>query len=110
MALAGERPPIEPPTAQRYTEAGLPRFDDYGDDTQAIAGAEKLRGIESVARTARKKGRFPLPGNETFAVTRIVGRRSGRTDRVREMTQNGAPVHLAKGQRPARRKVPGVRV
>ena len=86
MAITGERPPLEPPTARRYTEAGLPWFDYYGGDAQAIAGAEKLEKVESVARTAREKGRSPLPGNETLDMTRVIELGSGRTDRVREMT------------------------
>ena len=54
MAITGERPPTEPPTARQYTEAGLPWFDYYGGDAAAVAGAEKLKTVKSVAQIAKK--------------------------------------------------------
>lgn len=48
MAITGERPPSEPPTAAEYTEHGLPWFDYYDADAAAIAGAERLGMLKSV--------------------------------------------------------------
>ena len=63
IAVTGERPPTEPPTAKDYTEMGLPWFDDYGGDAEAIAGAEKLKAIKSVAQAGKEQGSAPLPEN-----------------------------------------------
>ena len=86
MAITGERPPTEPPTAKHYTEMGLPWFDYYGGDAEAIAGAEKLKAIKSVAQIGREKGDAPLPGNESVEVEYTIPLRKEGSKRVREMT------------------------
>ena len=63
----GAPPPQEPPTALEYARAGLPWFEYYGGDLEALAGAERLAGLDSVAQTASKKGAGALPGNEPVA-------------------------------------------
>ena len=45
MAVAGEPPPTQPPTAREYGEAGLPWFLYYDADREALAGAERLAGL-----------------------------------------------------------------
>jgi hypothetical protein len=85
MAVTGERPPTEPPTAKDYTEAGLPWFDYYGSDAETVAGAEKLGGALSVAEMAKLNGEQPLPENESVAVERIIALRSTGTSQIREM-------------------------
>ena len=84
MAITGERPPTEPPTAQAYTASGLPWFDHYGGDSQAVAGSEKLRELASVTEHAKATGKAPLPDNETIGIPHVValGKRRGR--QVRE--------------------------
>ena len=84
MAITGERPPTEPPTAKEYTEMGLPWFDYYGGDAQAIAGAEKLKAIKSVAQVGKERGRAPLPGNESVEVKYTIPLRKEGSKRVRE--------------------------
>ncbi len=81
VEVTGARPPQEPPTAREYAEAGLPWFDYYGGDLEALAGARSLAGLDSVAAATVKKGGGVLPGNDpaTPAVVRTVG-----TRRVRE--------------------------
>ena len=71
MAMSGERPPTAPPTAQRYSEAGLPWFDYYGGDANALAGAKTLKALGSVAQVMRRKGES-LPGNESIDAPRTV--------------------------------------
>ncbi len=85
-AITGERPPTEPPTAKDYTNAGLPCFDYYGGDAEAVAGAEKLSGLTSVAEMGEQKGETPLPETESVDVERIIGLRKQGADQVREMT------------------------
>ena len=89
MAITGEPPPTEPPTARAYTAAGLPWFEYYGGDSQVVAGSDKLRGLASVAEHAGATGHEPLPDNGTIAVPNIValGKRRGR--RVRENAAGG---------------------
>ena len=72
LAITGERPPTEPPSAREYAEAGLPWFDYYGGDREALAGAESLAGLKSVAEMGREKGDTPLPDEEPVDVTEVV--------------------------------------
>ena len=83
MAVTGEQPPTRPPTATVYTEAGLPWFDYYGGDAEAISGAEKLSDIKSVAQISGEKG-DELPGNETVEVNNVVKLRGNPENQVRE--------------------------
>ncbi len=85
MAITGEQPPTEPPTAKAYTEAGLPWYDYYGGDAEAVAGAEKFKGLVSVAEMGEQKGETPLPENESVDVERIIALRKAGADQVREM-------------------------
>ncbi len=84
MAMTGERPPTEPPTAGDYAEADLPWFEYYGGDTEALDGAEKLMALESVSEVAGKKGEKPLPENESLAEIRVVRIREKGAGPVRE--------------------------
>lgn len=55
MAITGERPPTEPPTAHEYAEAGLPWFIYYDRDREAVEGAERLGALKTVAEAAQAK-------------------------------------------------------
>lgn len=88
MAITGERPPTEPPTAQVYAKSGLPWFDYYGGDAEAVAGSETLRGLASVSTHAKATGHAPLAGNETVAVPHVVT--LGKPRPVREGTGDWA--------------------
>ena len=89
MAITGERPPTEPPTAQDYAARGLSWFDYYGGDARAVAGSEKLRGLTSVAQQAEAMGQGPLPDNETIAAPPVIA--LGKPRPVRENSVAGAP-------------------
>ena len=67
LDVTGENPPQEPVTAQDYSEAGLPWFDFYGGDLEALTGAAKLAGLDSVAAKSLKAGDGVLPGNAPVA-------------------------------------------
>ena len=84
MAVTGEHPPTEPPTAKHYTEMGLPWFDYYGGDVEAVAGAAALKGLASVAEMGERKGETPLPENEITAVPHVIGLTAKGASRVRE--------------------------
>ena len=71
MAVTGEPPPTEPPTAKQYTQAGLPWFDYYRSDAEAVAGAEKLKEVASMAQISKEKGNM-LPENETLDVCSVM--------------------------------------
>ena len=64
LSVTGARPPSKPPTARRYTAAGLPWFDYYGGDLKALEGAQELAGLDSVAVKKLKKGEGMLADNE----------------------------------------------
>ena len=54
--ITGAAPPTKPPTAADYTSAGLPWFDYYAADLEALAGAAALTKVKSVAEMAAEKG------------------------------------------------------
>ena len=70
FGVTGGEPPHEPVGAQDYTAAGLPWFEYYGGDVNALAGAAKLAGMDSVAAKSIKLGDGVVPGNEP--VTPVV--------------------------------------
>ena len=90
MAITGESPPTQPPTAKDYTESGLPWFEYYGSDLTSVAGSEKLKGVASVAQHAQATGKAPLPANETIAVPHVVGHGRPRGRQVRETAAGDA--------------------
>ncbi len=77
LHLTGCQPPSEPPTAQNYTNAGLPWYDYYGGDLKALQGAKELAELDSVASVKLKKGEGFLLDNDP--VTPSVVRRLSRT-------------------------------
>ena len=83
LAVTGNRPPTLPPTAKQYTDAGLPWFEYYAADLQALDGANQLAGLDSVATKGIKQGETPLPENEPVS-TSNVKKISPTSNEVRE--------------------------
>ena len=77
LHLTGCQPPSMPPTAQDYTDAGLPWYDYTDDELEALEGAKKLAGLDSVASVKLKKGEGFLPDNDP--VTPKVVKRLNRS-------------------------------
>ena len=77
LHLTGCQPPATPPTAQDYTDAGLPWFEYYGGDLKVIEGVKKLAELDSVASVKLKKGEGFLPDNDP--VTPAVVKRLSRS-------------------------------
>ncbi|MFW6193177.1 MAG: hypothetical protein ACOC83_06795 [Gemmatimonadota bacterium] len=71
-AITGDEPPTTPPTAKEYTEAGLPWFDYYASDLEALGGSERLARVKSVLEKAREEGRSALPENESVEPENVV--------------------------------------
>lgn len=84
MAMTGEKPPTDPPTAKQYASAGLPWFDYYAGDAEAVSGADKFTDLSSVAEIGAQKGETPLPENESLTETRVVRLASTSPRPVRE--------------------------
>ena len=82
LGATGGEPPHEPVSAQDYSEAGLPWFEYYGGDLEALAGAAKLAGLDSVAAKSLKVGDGVVAGNEP--VTPLVVGLSARPVREGE--------------------------
>lgn len=80
-AITGEAPPTIPPTAEQYTNAGLPWFDYFDAELAALEGAPKLAGLKSVATLDKEKGASLLPENRPVGPVRTVALKD---DRVRE--------------------------
>ena len=72
LAITKTEPPIRPPTAREYTEAGLPWFDYYGADLVALKGAKQLAGLDSVAAKGIKQGQTPLPENDPVKAEHVT--------------------------------------
>lgn len=93
LAITGERPPTDPPTARQYTDAGLPWFDYYDADRKAISGSETLAGLKSVAAAGREKRESPLPEDDPLGVSQIVRLGPAGERAVREYPANMSIVH-----------------
>lgn len=81
-AVTGEAPPTIPPTAGRYSDAGLPWFDYYDEGAAALEGSEALANLKSVIQTGREKGETPLPENEAADPKRVIKLGKGRRGNV----------------------------
>ena len=75
---------------QDYADAGLPWFDYYGGDLEALAETERMRGLVSVAQLGAQKGKTPLPDNESVDAANVVTLRAASATQVREMPAGGA--------------------
>jgi hypothetical protein len=87
--ITGAPPPTRPPTAEDYTKAGLPWFDYYAADLEALGGAAALATVKSLAEMAAEKGEQvlgPDGGVDPSAVITLgPGQRQPKTSRpVRE--------------------------
>jgi hypothetical protein len=84
-AITGDAPPTVPFTAVEYTRHGLPWFDYYSDNSTALKGSAKLKGLKSVVEMGKEKGDNPLPENESVDPEHIVKLRKGlKKGQVRE--------------------------
>ena len=84
-AITGEEPPTVPFTSKEYTQAGLPWFDFYHEGAAPVDGADKLKGMKSVAQMGKKKGENSLPENESVSVKNVISLQKKITkDQVRE--------------------------
>ena len=85
QALTGQKPPTQPPTAKRYTDAGFPWFDYYDKELTAMNGSKILAGLKSVMRMGEEKRAKSLPENESVQISNLVNLRSGlKPHQVRE--------------------------
>ncbi|MCU0836368.1 MAG: phosphatidylserine decarboxylase [Chromatiaceae bacterium] len=84
FAITGSPPPHQPPAARQYTSAGLHWFEYYAADKQALEGAAKLAGLDSVAAMKIKKGEGILGGNEPVMPHHVVPLGSGQPVREGE--------------------------
>ena len=89
LAITGERPPTNPPTARQYIDAGLPWFDYYDGDRTAISGSESLAALKSVAETGLEKHESPLPENDPLDVAEVVRLTPAEERAVREYPAAG---------------------
>jgi hypothetical protein len=84
-SITGKAPPTVPPTAKEYTQAGLPWFDLYDSDMQALDGAKPLDGLKSVKQLGEEKGDVPLPENDSVEPLNVKKLRHGlKKQQVRE--------------------------
>ena len=65
LTVTGGEPPNMPPTAEEYTNAGLPWFEYYAGDREALHGAKQLADLDSVTVARKRKGKDVLAGNRS---------------------------------------------
>ena len=84
-AITGQNPPTTPFTAEEYTRRGFPWFDYYNAEADALAGADPLAALKSVAAMGKERGELPLPENSSVDPAHIIQIRKGlKEDQVRE--------------------------
>jgi hypothetical protein len=84
QSIIGRPPPYPPPTAKSYSDAGLPWFDYYRDDVEALSGSNTLGGLKSVSQMSQTKGDHALPENEPVTIPPKQIRQLGKGRLVRE--------------------------
>ena len=62
--ITDEAAPNEPPTAKEYSNAGLPWFEYYGRDREALPGGDRFVGVQSVAKVFSNLTGAKLPHSE----------------------------------------------
>lgn len=83
--ITGENPPMPPFTAKEYEYYGLPWFEYYDGDAEALEGSSVLGKLKSIAAIGAEKKDVPLPENESVETERILKLRKGmRRNQVRE--------------------------
>jgi hypothetical protein len=70
--ITGDLPPTRPPTAADYANAGLPWFQHYGADLEALGGAQALALAKSVAEMAAEKGDQVLGSDGTVSPAKVI--------------------------------------
>ncbi len=71
-AVTGEQPPTVPPTGKEYANAGIPWFEHYGADRNALEGSSILATLKSVLRLGEEKGDVSLPENDPVQVEKVI--------------------------------------
>ncbi len=85
QSITGSAPPHPAPSAQSYTQAGLPWFDHYDDAASAVEATEALAKLKSVAQLSQEKGDVALPENESVRPENVVVYHKGlKKNQVRE--------------------------
>jgi hypothetical protein len=71
QTVTGKPIPRTPPSAQQYTQAGLPWFEYYDEQSNALAGSSKLATLDSVAAKTIKNSETPLADNSSINPTLV---------------------------------------
>ncbi len=72
LSITGEPASNEPPSAKEYSEAGLPWFDYYAADLQALPGSDALSGVKSVAEIFKDKTGAQLTGSKDVQTAKPI--------------------------------------
>ena len=84
-SITGKNPPTVPFTSEEYTRYGLPWFEYYNAEAEALESADSLAGLLSIAQMSEEKGEVVLPENASIDPQFIVHLRKGlKKEQVRE--------------------------
>lgn len=86
-SITGEAPATFPPSAEAYSKAGLPWFDLYGTDQDALEGSEKPAQLKSLAVKFKEKTGVMLPDSSDVE--------TGAPVVISRPTSEGRPVRSA---------------
>ena len=76
-AITGEAPPTEPVSAAAYRRAGIPWFDYYAADLEALGGSSILDRLKSVVQLGNTKHDDAAPKSDPAVIDRVVHLRRG---------------------------------
>jgi hypothetical protein len=69
--ITGQQPPTEPPTAETYSQAGVPWFDHYREQP-VVAGSSVLRDLKSVVTLGKEKDSPAVPENDSIVIDKVI--------------------------------------
>ena len=84
-AITGSNPPHPPLTSKEYERSGIPWFDHYRDDLEALPGSKTLAGVKSVTEIAASQNASSVPDNTSLSPQTII--QYGNTRRPGEVRQ-----------------------
>ena len=84
--VTGENPPHPPITAAEYARHGLPWFEYYDKEINALSGGQKLKGLKPTSKTAKEKSLVKPFMPEVAEIPSVVGLHPKSAKVVREGT------------------------
>ena len=90
-SITGSLPPQRPLSAQLYTEAGLPWFDYYREDLDAVQGSKRLAELKTISDLYEETEGITLPDNSPLIIGNVKSQGpSSQPKKVKEWSESEA--------------------